>query len=495
MVKLLKAISYEKWIALLSILLCAVSMYAIAVSRYVLIYVPLFIAFAGLLAGYFTLNKKQLMQTVFLMVPLSVGVTVFGDAEIQMPTEPIIGLLMILLVATTAGFGGLRKDLWSNAINRLIVFELIWLGVCTVNSELKLVSLKYTFIRTCYAGVFFFLALQWMRSEKKPEKLFLLYLAGMILPIVFTLINHGRLGFTPRTAYHMPKPFYNDHTVFGACVAFIIPMVAVLAFSKREESGRWLKKYGLLLVLILLLGVEFLSYSRAAWLSLAGALGLYILIRLKAKGGVFLALLLVGGLTIYAAKDFIVDKLSSTEAISSKGDVEDHFKSITNIETDASNKERINRWKCAVRMGEDKPVFGYGPRTYKYFYGLFQVREDMTYTSTFNGTKGHAHSDYLAFFAEGGWIGFLLHIALFITVVMKGMNTIRKCVNERNRQIAIGALLGFFTYFIHGIFNGFMEEDKMASLVFLSMAILVYVNEQETKNTGEQWKPAVQTGS
>lgn len=495
MVKLLRTIGYEKWVAALSILLCLVSMYAIATSQYVLIYVPLFIAFTMMLVGHFLLNKKQLMKLVFVMVPLSVGVTLFGDAEIQMPTEPIIGLLMILLVATTAGFSGLMKDLWSNAINRLIVFELIWLLVCTINSELKLVSLKYTFIRTCYAGVFFFLALQWMRSEKKPEKFFLLYLAGMILPIVTTLINHGRLGFMPRTAYHMPKPFYNDHTVFGACVAFIIPMIAVLALSKRETSDRWIKKYGLQIVLILLLGVEFLSFSRAAWLSLAGALGLYVLIRLRASGGVFLALLLAGGITIYAAKDLIVDKLSATEAISSKGDVEDHFKSITNIETDASNKERINRWKCAVRMGEDKPVFGYGPRTYKYFYGRFQVREDMTYTSTYNGTKGHAHSDYLAFFAECGWIGLLLHIALFIAVVMKGLNTIRRCVNERNRQVAIGALLGFFTYFIHGIFNGFMEEDKMASLVFVSMAVLVYVNEQETKNTGEQWKPAVQTDS
>lgn len=495
MVNLLRNIGYEKWVAALCVLLCLVSMYAIANSQYMLIYTPLFIAFFMMLVGHFLLYKKQLMKLVFILVPLSVGVTLFGEAEIQMPTEPIIGLLMILLIATTAGFSGLKKDLWSNAINRLIVFELIWLFVCTLNSELKSVSLKYTFIRTCYTGVFFFLALQWMRSEKKPEKLFLLYLAGMILPIVFTLINHSQLGFTPRTAYHMPKPFYNDHTVFGACIAFVIPMVAVLALSKREESGRWIKKYGLLVVLFLLLGVEFLSYSRAAWLSLAGALGLYVLIRLKAKGGIFLALLLAGGLTVFAAKDFIVDKLSSTEAISSKGDVQDHFKSITNIETDASNKERINRWKCAVRMGEDKPVFGYGPRTYKYFYGRFQVREDMTYTSTFNGTKGHAHSDYLAFFAECGWIGFLLHIALFITVVVKGMNIIRNCVNERNRQIAIGALLGFFTYFIHGIFNGFMEEDKMASLVFLSMAILVYVNEQETKNTGEQWKPAVQTGS
>jgi len=458
-------------------------MLAIATSRFVLIYAPIFLGFGLLVVGYFLLHKANLLRAAFLLAPLSVGVSLLGESEVQLPTEPIIGILLLLLIASTAGFAGLRSDLWKGVINSLLALEVIWLIVCTLNSELMLVSAKYTLIRICYTGVFFYLALQWMRKEKKPEQLILLYLAGMALPILNTMVRHSALDFLPQTSYYMPKPFYNDHTVYGACLAFIIPMIAMLAFYHFRNATGTLLKYGFLVVLILLLGVEFFSYSRAAWLSLGGALGLYILIRWKASGSVFLALLIAGGVTLFAAQDLIVEKLSATEAISSKGDVEDHFKSITNIETDASNKERINRWKCAVRMGLDRPVFGYGPRTYKYFYGRFQVREDMTYTSTFNGTKGHAHSDYLAFLAECGWVGFLLHIALFIAVVMKGLNVVRRCRSEYHRTIAIGALLGFFTYFIHGIFNGFMEEDKMASLVFVSMAIIVYVGEQEQEQT------------
>ncbi|MCU0432406.1 MAG: O-antigen ligase family protein [Bacteroidia bacterium] len=487
MLKILRGIGFEKWAFALCVLLCAVSMYAIAGSRYVLIYIPVFIAFAGLLLGYFLLNKQNLLKLLFFMIPLSVGVTAIGEAEIQTPTEPMIGLLMILLVATASGFAGLRKDMWSTAINRLLLFEIIWLVVCSMTSQLNLVSFKYTFIRICYAGVFFFLALQWMRHEKKPEKFYQLYILGMIFPIIVTLIKHAALEFSPRTAYHMPKPFYNDHTVFGACLAFVIPFVAVYAFAKKEEGAGRLKKYGYAVALVALLIVEFLSFSRAAWLSLGAALGLYLLVRLRANGRVFLMLLMLAGGTVYLAGDFIMDNLTTTEAVSSKGDVEQHFKSITNIETDASNKERINRWKCAIRMGEDKPVFGYGPRTYKYYYGQFQTRENMTHTSTFSGTKGHAHSDYLAFFAESGWIGLLLHIALFVAVVMKGLNVLRRKLDVKQRNIALAALLGFFTYFIHGIFNGFMEEEKMASLVFFSMAVIVYIDEQ-TRNTDASWK-------
>ncbi|MCA6363061.1 MAG: O-antigen ligase family protein [Bacteroidetes bacterium] len=481
--KQLRAIRFEYWAFAICILLSAVSMYSIATGRYVWIYTSLFLGFIAFVLGFFLLHRQQLIKLLFFMVPLSVGVALMEETEIQLPTEPMIGLLMILLVATSAGFAGLRKDLWNNAVSRLLMFELLWLAACTITSELKLVSLKYTFIRSCYAGVFFFLALQWMRSEKKPEKFYILYLLGMIFPIIVTLISHGQLGFSPRTAYHMPKPFYNDHTVFGACLAFVIPFVALQALTKREEGETRQGKYIWVCVLIALLIVEFLSYSRAAWLSLAASLGLLVLVKLRTTGFVFLLLLLLaGGITVLTS-DWIYEKIATREAVSGKpgDDVGQHLKSITNFETDASNKERINRWKCAIRMGFDKPVFGYGPRTYKYYYGLFQLREDMTYTSTFSGTKGHAHSDYLAFFAEAGWVGLLLHIALFVGVVMKGLNVLRRNIVSRHRKILLAALLGFFTYFVHGIFNGFMEDDKMASLVFFSMAVIVFVDEQ-TRN-------------
>lgn len=486
--KLLRAIRFEYWALAICVLLSAVSMYSVATSRYVWIYTSLFIGFTAFVFGFFLLHRQQLIKLLFLLVPLSLGVTLVGEAEIQLPTEPLIGLLMILLVATSAGFAGFKKDMWNNAVSRLLMFELLWLVACTITSELKLVSLKYTFIRACYAGGFFFLPLQWMRSEKRPDKFYTLYLLGMIFPIIVTLVNHAQLGFSPRTAYHMPKPFYNDHTVFGACLAFVIPFVAVMAFGKREEGEVRKRKYLWHAIFAALLIVEFLSFSRAAWLSLAASLGLLVLIRLRTTGFVFLILLLLAGGVTALSSNWIYEKIATKDAISGKpdGDVGQHLKSITNFETDASNKERINRWKCAVRMGFDKPVFGYGPRTYKYFYGQFQVREDMTYTSTFSGTKGHAHSDYLAFFAEAGWIGLLLHIALFVGVVMKGLNVLRRKMRVHQRNILLAALLGFFTYFVHGIFNGFMEDDKMASLVFFSMAVIVFVDEQ-TRNPDKNY--------
>ena len=40
----------------------------------------------------------------------------------------------------------------------------------------------------------------------------------------------------------------------------------------------------------------------------------------------------------------------------SDDDIEDHVSSITNVSTDPSNLERLNRWNCAYRMFQERPI-------------------------------------------------------------------------------------------------------------------------------------------
>jgi O-antigen ligase len=303
----------------------------------------------------------------------------------------------------------------------------------------------------------------------------------MIIPVIKGMIFHAGFGFTHQTAYQMPRPFFTDHTIYGACLAFVLPMLVILALGYRTFSLSRLHCF-LLLSLTVFLGVaEFLSYSRAAWLSLAGALFLGILLQRRISARQLGMLLACGAMLLWFFSGQIVSSLGDKTAVSSKGDLEQHVRSITNVETDASNKERINRWKCAIRMGEERPLLGFGPRTYKFMYGQYQVREDMTYTSTYNGNKGHAHSEYLSWYAESGLPGLLLHGGLFLFTLLFGADVVRKCRDRKNRLVATGALLGFFTYFIHGFFNSFMEDDKIAALVLSSMAILVFIAEKEKR--------------
>ena len=69
----------------------------------------------------------------------------------------------------------------------------------------------------------------------------------------------------------------------------------------------------------------------------------------------------------------------------SSDDIEGHVKSVSNVTTDPSNLERINRWKCAARMVSERPVFGFGPGTYVFKYSPFQKSDEITLISTFAG--------------------------------------------------------------------------------------------------------------
>ena len=81
---------------------------------------------------------------------------------------------------------------------------------------------------------------------------------------------------------------------------------------------------------------------------------------------------------------------------------------MSNITTDASNLERINRWKSALRLFAERPTLGWGPGTYQFEYASYQNYYEKTIISTNSGNKGNAHSEYLSILAESGWPGLLV---------------------------------------------------------------------------------------
>jgi O-antigen ligase len=194
--------------------------------------------------------------------------------------------------------------------------------------------------------------------------------------------------------------------------------------------------------------------------------------------------LFIGGslatlLVVFLSTQKFEDLFREKRQISHTNDVTMHFKSVSNISTDASNKERINRWKCALRMFADKPLMGFGPGTYQFFYGTYQHRIDLTRISTFNGDKGHAHSEYLNYLSETGFPGLLIFLSLLSVTFAKGYSLITR---SRNRQVITYSMFitcSLITFFVHGFFNGFLEFDKMAMPVFCSMAAILSLDLKE----------------
>jgi len=276
----------------------------------------------------------------------------------------------------------------------------------------------------------------------------------------------------------MPQPFYDDHTIYGAAIAFVIPFCLVVFYNaKLLKISSWQKLFLLGLLIVLTLG-EILSSSRAAWLSLVIVVGFYLLLKLNIRMLGLMTITIISLGLIAANSTTIYNTLRQNKANSAQDDLAAHVQSVTNIQTDDSNLERINRWICAYRMFEDRPLLGFGPGTYQFQYGRYQVYFEMTRISTYHGDKGKVHSEYLTYLCELGLPGFLIFLTILLTTLVMAMELYYNPPNPAAQKIALALGLSLITYFVHGLFNDFIDQDKASILVFGSLAALTALYQQ-----------------
>ena len=167
----------------------------------------------------------------------------------------------------------------------------------------------------------------------------------------------------------------------------------------------------------------------------------------------------------------ILDALEKNKQDSSADFIE-HVQSIANISSDASNLERINRWQSAIRMYQERPVFGWGPGTYQFLYAPFQRTKEKTIISTNLGDLGNAHSEYLGPLSEMGFPGTIIVILLVIYVMYTGLKVFKYGKGEV-KYLSLMVLLGLVTYFAHGLLNNFLDTDKLSVPFWGFIAIIV----------------------
>jgi O-antigen ligase len=285
-------------------------------------------------------------------------------------------------------------------------------------------------------------------------------------------MNHAGYNFGEKESHWVMSPFYKDHTIYGAAVALVTPFPVMLFFSKRQSP---LSSAVLMtLLIIILLGLYF-SYTRAAWLSVLGAAGVFALVYFRVHFRWILLGLLVSAVVYIKFGDRIQMELARNKVEHTTESFDDRLKSATNVTTDASNLERINRWACAIEMFKERPVFGFGLGTYAFEYARFQEPENLTIISTNFGDMGNAHSEYLSALSETGFVGLLLLLGFIATGFYYLIQLIQRS-RQIDRQVFVvssGILFSLSTYFIHAFLNNFLDTDKAAIPVFTMFALVL----------------------
>ena len=411
----------------------------------------------GVLLLYIFSLDKVLLLTAFT-VPLSINLKALeAGLAISLPAEPLLIGIMVLFFAKMLYDGKYDKRISHHPIAIVIYCMFAWMLVTTITSEMPVVSLKFILSRLWFVVPAFFLCAILFKKPKNIHWFIWLYIAALCIVCVYTIIHHAQFGFDGDSAHWVMTPFYNDHTAYGAALAIYLILALTYVFLPGIKTSRRLIIIGV--VALLSVALVF-SNCRAAWLSVIAALAVLICVLLKIKFRWIATVVVVLVGLFLAFQNQIIDALEKNNQDAS-GDLVENVQSITNISTDASNLERINRWQSAFRLFNERPVFGWGPGTYQFVYAPYQMSK-----------------------AEQGIVGSILVLILVIVTVYHGMKAYKRCKNRQAKTLVLGATLAFISYFVHGLLNNFMDTDKLAvpvwSLAALIAAIDVYYADKET---------------
>ncbi len=474
----MKALALDKYlIFLLTVIYVSVNLFFVYQGNYYLNLIPPAII-AGLVAFF---APEKLFWLVVFTVPLSLNMEDYdlGGVSFYFPTEPCLFMLMFFFGVNQMA----RKTIDSEAVNHpvsiAIFFHLIWILFTSVTSMDPLVSLKFLLVRLWFVIPGYFMLLIILKRLDAFRTFLWLYLISLTIVVTYTLIHHAMFDFGEDPAHWVMYPFFKDHTSYGAVLAMMFPAALGLYFSKK--TGTLEKPLLIAIITIIGMGIVY-SYTRAAWVSLLAAFGVYLIMWLRVKASTIIIGLFIGAFSFFSLYEQIMVRMELNK-VDSSDNLSEHVSSISNIATDASNLERINRWTSALDMFKEKPFFGWGPGNYQFYYARFQRPENLTIISTNAGDGGNAHSEFLGPLAEQGVFGMLSIVLIIVTVSYTALRTYKKLPTGEARMLLMVAFTGLVTYYTHGILNNYLDTDK-ASIPFWGFtAMIVAIDVYHSRKT------------
>lgn len=470
------------WVYVISAIFIALNIYFIIKEFYWFSLIPIVLILV--LLFFFALDK--VLYIITFCTPLAINLRDFDDRlSLSLPTEPLLFGALIFFFIKLIFERQYDIKVLKHPVTIAIIINLLWMFITALTSELPLVSFKFLISRLWFVVPFYFVAIILFKNMNNIRIITWMYAIPLVIVIIYSTYRLFIWSFDEQAAHWVMDPFYNDHTAYGAAIALFIPVFA--AFLLDKHYNRTMKLFAGMVLFFLIVGL-LCSFSRAAWISVLAALVIAGLVFLKIKfRWIFLTGFIILAVFLYYQNDILM-KLEKNKQDSSANLVE-HVQSISNISSDASNLERINRWQSALKMFKERPVLGWGPGTYQFVYAPFQQTKDKTIISTNAGDKGTAHSEYIGPLSESGFLGMLSILAIVIVISITAIRVYKQAKNPETKILALSYFLGLVTYFIHGTLNNFLDTDKSSVPFWTFAAAIVAIDvfhhrQPNSPNTG-----------
>lgn len=416
-------------------------------------------------------------------IPISTEVTLPGGLGTDLPSEPLMWLLTLIAVAWfVRHYRELTPAYWRNPLAFFLLAHLCWLTVSTAISTDFIVSLKFLLAKGWYVVVFFFLAGRVLQQEADYRRLIWYFFLPTLMTVLVILFRHSQVGFSFKDVNYVLAPFYRNHVMYACLLAVFMPFVWFGAGWYRRWSAKWLLlAFG---ILVLLIGINF-AFTRAAYVALVAAIGVHWVLRRRLMKHALIAaaaLFLLFAAWVGRGDNWLEFAPDYRRTVTHTR-FDNLLEATTKLE-DISTMERVYRWVAAVNMIRDKPWLGFGPGTFYFNYKNYTVTSFKTYVSD-NPERSGIHNYYLMTAVEQGLPGLAFFLALCCFALLYGERVYHRCQEAWQRRMAAAATSSFALIALLMLMNDFVETDKIGSLFFINLAILVNMNptgrEEETR--------------
>ncbi len=396
-----------------------------------------------------TLRWLLLATAIVPMVYLQTFFSPFLTAKVLLFRTLVELALIVFLVLlyknySEFNFGVLkRKVTWLPAILLAVLYLASIFGLDFYNSFWSDFIRMEGLITYTHLAAFFYLIILSFKKGDYLTYIKILAVSGLVASL-YGLGQRAGVPFLAETGLDRAAGTLGN-AAFLASYLIFSSFFALYLIVKNEAGKRW---FWWVTLIVSLLGILY-SGTRGAILALIVTLLVYLVYylfigenrRKKTYAGVFLGLLIVGGIAGYSVRENFRDSSISI------------VRRFANIgEGDATSESRLFVWKNTLSYIQDRPLLGYGvenfAQAYDNFYDPTYVQEDW-----FDRT----HNIYLDYAFSSGVVGLLIYLLICGYILWN--------LFKESKQSSEARIL-FFMFVAYMIQNFFVFDSVSTMIVF-----------------------------
>lgn len=340
----------------------------------------------------------------------------------------------------------------------------------------------YTFV---FYALFFFLIADNLRDRKIIKRAVEVVILASLPVSLYGILQHFGIDFisdwsndvSSRIISSIGNPAYLGHYLI-----MIMPLTLAWFFLLKNFQKRII----VFLIFILQLAALSFTYSRAAWLGLAGGLFLFFLLwGLKKKNKlIWLAPLAVFLLISIFASVFYFNP-SLAENFKENSFIS-RFASSFTLRDDTS-LSRLTVWKTGWQIIKEKPILGHGPQTFIYTFNSHYPPSLLKYEKQ---DFGSAHNQLIDLAASHGILGLGIFLFLLAYFFYAAAKLFFRTENYFKQMLCLASLCSVSAFFIENQFIFANPVSYVYFYFFLGLVSSLHNSNEEEIFSKEKQKKA-----